>query len=314
MNPSEHLTRNQIAAFRAGSLAASESRCIGGHLIRCVECRSLLPFPSRAQVWTAVTTEGDVGEIQKRDNSQLPDRTYSQWFVRLFGHRLAWAGGVLLLAFSLAGLLIMNVSNGGNAENEVARTFELENPIPAPNGNQATEMNAVIPSVLGSESAVNEPNSTATDRGPRGIRRKSTGPIRSTANQPTNTANRNISTTRGAIIPCTVGRTIEVELASSKTDLVLRWKPVLKATKYHLYVSDDNEILIDEFETDKDTSYVLKKPLDPSKAYKWKIVITLENGQKLYADAQKFSAKDFVSSFSGYKTKARSNTRCLANE
>ena len=105
-----------------------------------------------------------------------------------------------------------------------------------------------------------------------------------------------------------------MELGSQKSDLILRWKRVPKAAKYHLYVSDDNEILIDEFETEQDTSYVLKKRLDPSKSYKWKIVITLENGERLYADAQKFSAKDFQSSFNGYKTKARSNTRCLTIE
>ncbi|MCZ2391556.1 MAG: hypothetical protein LC113_10820 [Acidobacteria bacterium] len=104
-----------------------------------------------------------------------------------------------------------------------------------------------------------------------------------------------------------------MELGSQKSDLILRWKRVRNAAKYHLYVSDDNEILIDEFETDQDTSYILKKPLDPSKAYKWKIVITLENGEKLYADAQKFTAKDFQSSFNTYRGKARTNTRCLAN-
>ncbi len=316
MNPSEHLTRNQIAAFSAGSLATSESHSIGGHLIRCVECRSLLPFPNPAQVWTAVTTEREVSEIQERDNSRSSDRPFSQWFVGLFDkrNRLAWAGGMLLLAFSLAGLLIMSTSNGGNAENEVARTFELENPITAPNGNQTTEMNAGLPSSSGTDSGVKGANSDSTDGEGVEARRKTNAGTTTTERRTTSGIKRNISATRGSITQCAVGRTIEMELGSQKSDLVLRWKRVPKAAKYHLYVSDDNEILIDEFETDQDTSYALKKPLDPVKAYKWKIVITLENGDKLYADAQNFTAKDFQSSFNGYKTKARSNTRCLANE
>ena len=221
---------------------------------------------------------------------------------------------MLLLAFGLAGLLIVSASNGGNAENEVARTFELENPITAPNGNQATETNAGLPGISGTGSGVKGVNSVSTDGKRVGGPRMTNSGTTTTDSRTTGGIKRNISATRGSTTPCAVGRTIEMELGSSKTDLVLRWKRVPKAAKYHLFVSDDNEILIDEFETDQDTSYVLKKPLDPSKAYKWKIVITLENGQKLYADAQKFTANDFVSSFSGYRTKARSNTRCLANE
>lgn len=316
MNPSEHLTRNQIAAFSAGSLAASETRSIGGHLIRCVDCRSLLPLPNPAQVWAGITTELEIGETELRDNSPSSDHTYTQWFVGLFGrrHRLAWAGGMLLFAFGLAGLLIMSASNGGNAENEVARTFELENPIPAPNGNQAIETNAGLPASSGIDSGVRGVNSNSTDGERVDARRKTNSGTTTTADsRTTGGIKRNISPTRGSITPCGVGRTIEMELGSQKSDLILRWKRVPNAAQYHLYVSDDNEILIDEFETDQDTSYILKKPLDPSKAYKWKIVITLENGQKLYADAQKFTAKDFVSSFGGYRGKARSNARCLAN-
>lgn len=315
MNPSQHLTRNQITAFSAGSLAASESRSVGGHLIRCVECRGLLPLPNPAQVWTAITTEREIGETEQMDNSPSSDSTYSQRFIGLFGkrNRLAWAASMLLIAFSLAGLWIMSSSNGGNAENEVARTFELENPITTPNSDQTDEMNNRFPASSGTDSGAKEVNSVTTDRETVEARKTNSGPT-STDIRTTSGIKRNISPTRGSTAPCAVGRTIEMELGSQKSDLILKWRRVRNAAKYHLYVSDDNEILIDEFETDQDTSYVLKKPLDPSKAYKWKIVITLENGEKLYADAQKFTAKDFVSSFSGYKSKARSNARCLANE
>ena len=221
---------------------------------------------------------------------------------------------MLLLAFSAAGLLIMSASNGGNPENDVARTFELENRIPTPNGNQATELNAGLPASSRIDAGVKGANPVTTDLERVEAPRKTNSGRTVTDSRTTGGIKKNISPTRGSITPCALGRTIDMEIRSQKSDLILRWKRVRNAARYHLYVSDDNEILIDEFETDQDTSYVLKKPLDPSKAYKWKIVITLENGKKLYADAQKFTAKDFQASFNGYKTKARSNTRCLANE
>lgn len=315
MKTSDHVTRNQIEAFGAGALAASDSRVIGGHLIRCVECRGLLPLPNATRVWTAITSETDFSEAKRDKNPSSAERAFGGAFAGLFGrrNRLAWAGGMLAVVVSLATLLIFSVSSERNVETDVARSFQVENPIPPPNQDFASGIDAGVPSDPKSDSGVKSPNSDRTDRGSVDERRRR-APAIPTDNQPVSRNRRNISATRGAIAPCTLGKTIDVELGSNKTDLVLKWKPVPKAAKYHLYVSDDSEILIDEFETDVATSYVLKKQLDPAKAYKWKIVITLESGQKLYVDAQKFSAKDFQSSLSGYKRKARSNTRCLSNE
>ncbi len=314
MNPSEHLTRNQIAAFGAGSLATSDSRVVGGHLVRCVECRSLLPTPDPARVWTAITEEHDFNTSQPSAGSETPELSYSQTLAAFFGQRsrLAWTGGMLAVIVSLAALFIFTLSNQQEVDTEVARFFELENPISPPtgkNGSDDTDAGVSIASKPGAEVA-----SSSTDRESARNLRNTNATIGAKDNRTTTGVKRSIAATRGATIPCTIGKTILMELGSAQTDLILRWKPVPKATRYHLYVSDDNEILVDEFETHKETSYTLKKPLDPLKAYKWKIVITLENGQKLYADAQKFTAKDFHSSFSGYKSKARSDTRCLANE
>lgn len=311
MKTSEHLTRNQIAAFSAGSLATTDSRTVGGHLIRCLECRRLLPMPNPARVWIAVTSEHDFEESpQKRELRSLA-QTYSHIVVGLFGkrNRYAWAGGMLAIVVSLTALLIFNVSN--QQESEIARSFELENPISASNNNGSNEMKSALPGGPESHAPVGETNPATVDGGLRS--RKPDATAASTSHRTTSGVKKNISATRGATAPCAIGKTIEVELASLKADLILRWKPVPKAAKYHLYVSDDSEVLVDEFETDQDTSYVLKKALDPTKSYKWKIVITLESGQKLYVDAQKFTAKDFQSSLNGYQRKAKSNTRCLAN-
>lgn len=87
MNASEHLTRNQIAAFGAGSLATSDSRMVGGHLIRCLECRSLLPMPDPTKVWTAITSEHDFDESPEKNESPSSKRSFSQLVIGLFGKR-----------------------------------------------------------------------------------------------------------------------------------------------------------------------------------------------------------------------------------
>lgn len=313
MKISDHLTRNQIEAFGAGALAASDSRVIGGHLIRCVECRSLLPLPNAARVWTAISSENDYSEGQKDQAPSSADRTFGGWFAGLFDkrNRLALAGGMLAVVVSLGVTIILTVSNERNSDTDVARLSEFENP---PHGNRPNEWNAITSGDLGSNSAVKSPNSNSSDRGSRELRAKPAAQATSSVKRPPSSSNRNISTTRGAITPCTLGKAIDVEFGSKNADLVVRWKPVPNAAKYHLYISDDSEVLIDEFETDAETAYVLRKPLDPTKAYKWKIVITLEDGQNLYAGSQKFTSKDFRSSVSGYKRKARLSTRCMANE
>jgi len=313
MKTSEHITSNQIAAFSAGSLAASDSRTVGGHLIRCGECRSLLPIPDPTQVWTAINSEHDFDELPGTRRLPSLKQPYSLTVVGLFGkrNRLAWAGGMLAIVVGLTALFFF--SSKQSKETEVARSFEPENPVSTSNHVQANETNTAVTSSAGSDSDVREKRSISKDRESPKPRRNVHSRTAATDIRATSRAGRNIVSTRGATEPCGVGGAIEVELGSNKSDILLRWKPVPKAAKYHLYVSDDNEILVDEFETDRATSYVLKKPLDPTKSYNWKIMITLESGQKLYAEARKFSAKDFQSYFSGNKSKARSNTRCLAN-
>jgi hypothetical protein len=105
-----------------------------------------------------------------------------------------------------------------------------------------------------------------------------------------------------------------MQLGSEEGDSVLRWERVPNAAKYHIYVSDDDQILLDEFETETRSSYTLKKVLDPNKAYRLRIVITLENGQTLSVDALKFSAKDFQSNQKVRRGNAKSEVRCLANQ
>ena len=91
---------------------------------------------------------------------------------------------------------------------------------------------------------------------------------------------------------------------------MLRWKKFPDAAKYNLYISDDEEILIDEYETQNNTSYVLNKPLDPAKTYSWKILVTLENGETVIGASRKFTVKDFQMNEESLQNKSKSDIRC----
>jgi hypothetical protein len=90
----------------------------------------------------------------------------------------------------------------------------------------------------------------------------------------------------------------------------LKWEKVPKAVKYHLYISDDEEILVDEYESSHQTSYVLKKILDKGKVYKWKVVIELENGRTMIGVSQKFTSTDFQPGQKGTVKRLSTEIRC----
>ena len=319
MNPSEHLTDLQIAAFSARTLPECESREVGRHLLECANCRGLLPMPNPKQLWTAVLSEQD-SVRSKYDQPVASVQSYFQEFVELVGKpsTMVWGTGSLLVILGITLLILLTVSQESSVESDIARSIEIEDPISGPNyQNENPEL--VLPhNSAGDDRLSQSPGRISADRN---LSEPSNPQSRQYPNTGANSGktvprgvNANISSTRGAMSKCGAQRTFEMQLGSEDGDLVLKWESVPNAAKYHLYVSDDNEILIDEFETETGTSYTLKKTLDPDKAYKWKIIITLENGQTLSVDAQKLSARDFQSNQKVRKSKAKSETRCLASQ
>src|SRR4051794_27359507 len=106
MNPSEHLTDIQVAAFSARTLPVGESREVGRHLLGCVNCRGLLPLPDPNSFWTAVMSEGP-----DRSHATSTDSPFRQ-FVGLFNKpgTLAWSTGTLVVILSMGLLILFTVS------------------------------------------------------------------------------------------------------------------------------------------------------------------------------------------------------------
>lgn len=319
MNASEHLTRNQIVSFSAGSLAECESREIGRHLLRCMDCRGLLPLPDPGKFWTAVVSEEGSQNSQASDESPYSTSPY-MGALRAFFSRpsgLAWSGGALVVILGLALVLLFSTSNESGVESEVAKSFEIETPISVPSHDQAEGPNVVFPDHADRNNLeVQQPDRVSTEQRSPGRRPKQNS--RSSSDNRAAAArlvSGGVSATRGAVSKCGTERTFEMELGYVETDVVLKWRPVPNAAKYHLYVSDDEEILIDEFETENATSYLLKKQLDPKKSYKWKVLITLENGQVIAAGSQKLTSGDIRLVQKKVSSKRqRSVTRCSESQ
>lgn len=75
----------------------------------------------------------------------------------------------------------------------------------------------------------------------------------------------------------------DVEPFSEKVDKqpTFRWKSIPNAVKYNLYISDSSQVLIEEAETEKETTYTLKKTLEQNKSYKWIVIATMPDGETI---------------------------------
>lgn len=313
MNASDHLTSNQISRFAAKALPSDESRTVGGHLLRCIDCRDLLPLPDSKQFLSAIASENDFGRALISSGDPSSAVSPAQALAGLFTKPtiLAWGLGVLVVIFGLAALSVLRIPNERRVEAEVAQNTEIAPSVLTPNDDEREVAKNPSPDSLKDSSPINN----NIDKPASFEKRKIPKTKVDTRVRPAATARSQgvVASVRGATEPCAEERTVVMELESQKAELVLKWKPVPKAAKYHLYISDDNEILVDEVETKSDTSYVLTKALSPAKSYKWKIVITLNNGNSLYSDAKKFSANDFQSRSELVRSRGKANTRCLAN-
>lgn len=307
----QHLTKNQILAYSDDSLNEFESQEIGRHLLNCEICRQSLPIPTVEQFWSAIMNDKE--EIEKAGVEKTvevsSEKTGFSSFLN-FHSNLIWSGATLIVLISFSFLIWLNIANSNR---EVAVIINTEMP---------SEEKILLPTWTPSLKVPTQPNS---NRG--GIVPVSKQP-KTEAQKPTPPTNKvvpklerkelnkkeQISEIRGVSNNCLEEKSVELEFSTNKESFVFKWKKVPKAVKYHLYISDDEEILIDEFETEAETTFVLKKSLDPLKSYKWKIIVTLENGKTLISSSQKFKVNNFQKNPVRFNDKKTADGRCLASE
>ena len=305
----KHLTQYELIAYHSDSLEKNERHEIGKHLLNCAECRKLLPMPSVERFWSAVMTDSEIkGAPQREDSEKFVTSLVS--FLKLQSG-LLWGGAALILIFCFSFLIL---SGSADSSREVVQTFDNEpgskNNFTPPMQTPAEEYSALRANPKGTEINPTPRNSKADSQKPKTEQNNSSP---ASKNLGLKRPGEGVSATRGVAAKCSGNKLIEAEISAAKENFVFKWKAVPKAAKYHLYISDDEEILIDEFETPDETSFVLRKPLDPLKIYKWKIIITLENGEQLIGDSQKFTTKGFQTDQKKIEKKKAAETRCSEN-
>lgn len=320
MNMTEHLTENQLNAYLGDSALAREAKHkIGRHLLQCDFCLKRLPQPTAEQFWKALMTDED--DLQA-DKTTLTARL--EFIAQLLKQPkiFALSAGALAIVLFFSAFFWLNAAKSSEMEKEVAVNFETMQPVFNQNGDEKINLLSVHPTAKSEDSSRSASTRIIPDRdllAAKEIKPKLDNKAASSNDFKAKTQEKpsqkeNIALTRGGEAP-KCGNRQAIELAVEKGDekVVLKWKKVPNAAKYHLYVSDDEEILIDEYETEQETSYVLRKPLDPIKIYRWKVIITLENGNTVVGDSQKFTVEDIQQNLKKSEKNKKSVVRCTAN-
>lgn len=315
MTDFKHLTPFQLSAYHNCSLEKKELNEIGKHLLMCPDCRKRLPLPSVEKFWSAIMTDNEPDENLIDERIRFSFSSIFSAFSSFWNlHSNLVFGCAALVMFSSLSLFVW--LNFSDTPKDVAQSYEInddfktefETPFPnqTPTNNQdnlSNSKNAASGSIRKKQNTNFPKSPVSQNKVSRNLEKKTP------AEKPKNV----FSATRGVSAKCGENREVEIELSLSKENLVFKWKKVPGAAKYHLYISDDEEILIDEYETTDETTFVLKKQLDPLKTYKWKIIITLENGQTVAGPSNKFTVKDFQTNQKKPEKKKNSDIRCSAN-
>ena len=323
MNKGGHLNEKQLSGYFGNALEKTKKHEIGRHLLQCDFCLNRLPKPSPEQFWAALMTENDV-------NNQAGEKTETPLRLGFFTgfltqpKILAWSAGGMVIALIFITLMWFGNAKSSYEDTEVAQVFDSE--ISELKQNEVIEED--IPPVV----LTSKPNerTSSPESSSAVVFSKPSKPDLQKREQNLSTENNlsrpskktvqgeksaNISLTRGVSSKCSEGDAVEMQVGSDSDNAVIfKWTKIPNAVKYHLYISDDDEILLDEYETNQETEYVLRKTLDPSKTYKWKVVITLENGELKAGNSQKFTAKDVSQNQKRSYEKKKSGKRCSENK
>lgn len=323
MNQTEHLTDNQLTDYFGNSaLERKAKHAIGRHLLQCDFCLKRLPQPTVEQFWTALMTD------ENEYDSQIDQTTLVS--------RLKFTAGVLkqpkVFALSAASLAIvlffsaffwLNAAKSSEREKEIAVNFETIQPVINQTENEEINLQSATPPIKSDDFSRTTSTRTAPPNRNLPAAAKETKLKQNIKIAPSNDLSakkqenlplrENIALTRGgASSECGSQPAIDLSIEKGEKKILLKWKKIPNAAKYHLYVSDDEEILIDEYETIEGTSYALIKPLDPAKTYQWRVVVTLENGNTVIGGSQKFTVKEIQQNLKKSEKNKKSVVRCTA--
>jgi hypothetical protein len=323
MKAAQHLTKNQLAGYSAGSLPEAEARAAGRHLLQCEACRKLMPMPSPERFISVLMTENDLvaagtttAAAAEKTVASTRRSLYAYFAVFNSPAGFAWSAGALVLILTTTTFLWIYAGRQqttiGGDNGEVAQINPAErefiNPpvfLPSPVSTGSSNSGSVdhpdistgndnsFRSVNGVKQADHKDKSLREmERDDQPDRRLTNKTDRSLSGSNSG-ANKVVVSTSRSLNDCTPGSP-EIVLSpyfETVTDRqpVLRWKAVPGAVQYELYVSDSEQMLVEKGEVKDDTSFRLKKELEANKSYKWKVIAILPDNKRLSSDSISFS-------------------------
>lgn len=294
-----HPPEIEIGAYSRRGLSTTEMREIELHLLRCGDCRGLMPEPKPEQIWASIFTERPQNEWKSVHT--LRDGVSD--FIDSFHLQLEWAAlfSACLLLLALAGFSLLFFKESVSNETELAL---------APNTNELSSRQKIDITPFRHESSntsrinVDGPFTEKDVLSGSRLAPSSSekGRITKSPDRRSNLSKRNRVSDSG------IDRTLATDVRGSSEDcrnqqpiaagvkvlargIELRWTAVPGAAKYVVYVSDFDERLIEEYETTDKTSYVVNAELDPVVTYRWKLLITLKDGRTLPGPSQNFTSR-----------------------
>lgn len=290
--------------FREDSFS-SRSIEIGRHLLVCKECRAKLPSITPQEFRNCVL--GADGSLLEESKSR---QRFFDFSILSFARVAAFAGFTILL---LAGIYFVGVQQSITSVPTVARND---------NNPGTSDLNSVRDTVADTTTrekeplpikSVNVPSRDARPKPswPKSDQRKVKGVA---ASQPT-VQN---AETRGSENTCSGGATINLESKSDGKEVFLKWNSVKGVAAYDVYISDLDENLVDHFESKSQTQYRSTVRLDPAKSYRWKLIITLKNGNKIVGPPQVLTSntsnEDTIKSGAMERQRGSFELRCMESK
>jgi len=264
-----HLSAAEVAVFREDSFS-SRSLEIGRHLLVCKECRAKLPSVTPQEFRNCFL---DADAVQPYGSE--PKRRFFDFPILSFTKAAAFAGFAILLA---AGIYFVGTDQFGSFETSVVKNENNTDGLA-----QAKEIISKAPNEKGTL-PLNVVAAPEKGSGPLHSSKKTSQPkVKGATTREPKVQN---AETRGTENPCLDGAMINLESNSNGKEVFLKWNAVKGAQSYAIYISDLDENLIDQFESKSLTNYRSKVKLDPAKPYRWKLIITLKNGNKIVGPSQ----------------------------
>lgn len=286
MIESTHPSADELRLYGDRKLDQSAARDLRRHLILCAACRELAPLPHVAEIRSALYAERANDE---RSEECASTRPVAPAFFAASWPRLSFAALLIVAALSY---LVFIVPTDRPDMNDLARLSE----------------NDAIEAITPANSPLPEPTAT--------VSRANRDSVKNPAPKLTLPARKKdapvvVSQTRGRNDqPCRGELDSGVSLGKADGRIVIRWPRLAGAVSSQLYVSDENEVLIEEFESADVREYALKNTPVAGKVLIWKVIYTMADGTTAKGPSGRFDGNTLRVNKPNRRNAQRRNVRC----